>query len=259
MSVAVMTMHNNDWEKRQNSLIFVRPKIPFIGLFTPFVIPSVGHHQPIIRTTAFLRYSGFTLTELIIALAIAALLLTLAAPNMSSFIRNNRITTETNTLIAHVNLARSEATKRSCVVALCRRDPAQALPTCGGGTANDWTSGWLLYAPKPTVPAACSTTTAVNFNAANYDLLKEVPTITNGVTVTSNAAGNLLIGYKPDGQLTVAGTLRFSMCDDRPEPVVDATPFLNEAHGKNITILATGRPSLAKTGAAGTATDCTPG
>jgi hypothetical protein len=38
------------------------------------------------------------------------------------------------------------------------------------------------------------------------------------------------------------------LCDDR-----------NEAFGKNIEILITGRPSLAKTGAAGTPTDCTPG
>ncbi len=94
----------------------------------------------------------------------------------------------------------------------------------------------------------CNTTTAVNYNAAIHTLLKDEPTITNGVTVTSNAAGNLLIGYKPDGQLTAAGTLRFSLCDDR-----------NETRGKNIEILASGRPSLTKTGAAGTATDCTPG
>ena len=146
MSGAVMTMHNKEWENELSPLFFVRPKIPFVGLITPSVLPFVGLNRPFIRTQGFLRYSGFTLTELVIALAIAAILLALAAPNMSSFIRNNRITTETNTLIAHINLARSEATKRNVVVALCRKNPdpaKQSPPECGGGTANDWSSGWL--------------------------------------------------------------------------------------------------------------------
>lgn len=247
MSVAVMTMHNNEWEKRHNPLFFVRPKIPFVGLFTPSILPSIGYKQPFIRPRAFLRYSGFTLTELIIALAIAALLLTLAAPNMSSFIRNNRITTETNTLIAHINLARSEATKRNVVVALCRKNPdpeKQNPPECGGGTAKDWSSGWLVY-------ATTSTNADANFIFGTDTLLKDEPTITNGVTVTSDTDGDLRIGYLPSGQLTVAAnvTLSYSVCDDR-----------NEAHGKNITILASGRPSLTKTNAAANpSTGCAPG
>lgn len=245
MSFAVMTMPNNEWENEQNPLFFVRPKIPFVGLFIPSVRPSIGKNRPFVCLTPFFHRlahsSGFTLTELVITLAIAGILLTLAAPNMSSFIRNNRITTETNTLIAHINLARSEATKRNVVVALCRKDPAEALPTCGGGTANDWSSGWLVY-------ATTSTSADANYNSATDTLLKDEPTTTNGVTVTSNNAGNLRIGYLPNGQLTVAGPFRYSVCDDR-----------NEAYGKNLEILGTGRPSLAKTGAAGTATDCDPG
>lgn len=244
MSVTVMSVHNNEREKGQNPLFFVRPKIPFVGQFNPSVRPSVGQKQPFISPVLFSRHSthssGFTLIELVIALAIAAILLTLAAPNMSSFIRNNRITTETNTLIAHINLARSEATKRNVVVALCRRDSDEVLPTCGGGVANDWTSGWLVYVTTSTIADA-------DYDSATDTLLKEVPTIVNGVAVTSNAAGNLRIGYLPNGQVT-AGPLRFSFCDDR-----------NEANGKNIEILTSGRPSLSKTGVAGSATDCTPG
>ncbi len=240
MSVAVMTMLGNGWEKGLTPLFFVRPKIPFVGLFIPSVRPSVGPNRPFIRPMAFLRYSGFTVTELVITLAIAAVLLTLAAPNMRDFIRNNRITTETNTLIAHINLARSEATKRNVVVALCRKDPTKVV-TCGGGAANNWTSGWLVY-------ATTSTTADADYKSATDTLLKDEPTITNGITVTSNANANLRLAYLPNGQLTAAGTLRFSLCDDR-----------NEAHGKNIEILASGRPSLTKTGAVGAATNCTPG
>ncbi len=241
-------------------MIFVRPKIPFVGLITPLVKPSVGLNQPSICTSAFFRRiphsSGFTLIELIIALVIATLLLTLAVPDMRNFIRNNRITTETNTLMAHINLARSEATKRGCVVAMCRKNPdptKQNPPECGGGAANNWSSGWLVYAPTMPVggwtvanQAKCSS--EANFDPADHTLLKDEPTITNGVTVTSNNAGNLRLAYLPNGQLTSADTLRLSLCDDR-----------KETNGKNIEILTSGRPSLSKTGAAGSATDCAPG
>lgn len=255
MSVAVMTMLGNGWEKGLTPLFFVRPKIPFVGLFIPSVRPSVGPNRPFIRPMAFLRYSGFTVTELVITLAIAAVLLTLAAPNMRDFIRNNRITTETNTLIAHINLARSEATKRNVVVALCRKNPDPAKqnpPECGGGTAKDWSSGWLVYATSLT--SADAFIAAPDYDSARIPpdtLLKDEPTITNGVTVTSDTDGDLRIGYLPSGQLTVAAnvTLSYSVCDDR-----------NEAHGKNITILASGRPSLTKTNAAANpSTGCAPG
>jgi type IV fimbrial biogenesis protein FimT len=251
MSVAVKPSYDSEWEKGRNPSFFIRPKIPSVGLFTPLVFPLIGHKRPFIRNDDLFRSSGFTLTELVIALAIAALLLTLAAPNMRSFILNNRITTETNTLMAHINLARSEATKRGCVVVLCRKDPTK-VATCGGGVANDWTSGWLVYAPTLPVggwtvanQAKCST--EANFDPADHTLLKDEPTITNGVTVTSNNAGNLWLAYQANGQLTTAGTLRFSMCDDR-----------NEAFGKNIEILGSGRPVLTKTTAADPTKDCTP-
>lgn len=191
------------------------------------------------------RFAGFTLMELIITLAIASVLLTLSVPSLSTFIRNNRITTETNSFIGQINAARSEAGKRGCIVAICRRDPSKTNPTCGGGTANDWSSGWLLYAPTP--PAAdADCNTEKNFDPLIHTLIKEVPALTNGIRVTSSPFGDQRIGYRPNGYLTSDNTLRYALCDDR-----------NEAYGRLIEILPSGRPSPSKTGAAVTTT-CSP-
>ena len=55
---------------------------------------------------------GFTLIELMITLAVAAILITAALPSFNEFIKNNRLTTQANNFIATLNLARSEAPAR---------------------------------------------------------------------------------------------------------------------------------------------------
>ncbi|MCH6550161.1 MAG: prepilin-type N-terminal cleavage/methylation domain-containing protein, partial [Proteobacteria bacterium] len=58
------------------------------------------------------RTRGFTLFELMITLAVAALILSLGVPGFRNFIQNNRATTHTNDLVTALNLGRSEATRR---------------------------------------------------------------------------------------------------------------------------------------------------
>jgi type IV fimbrial biogenesis protein FimT len=50
--------------------------------------------------------TGFTLIELLIAISISMVVLTFAVPSFSSFIKNGRVTTFTNTLATDVNFAR---------------------------------------------------------------------------------------------------------------------------------------------------------
>ena len=81
---------------------------------------------------------GFTLVELIVTMAIAAIILTQAVPSFSTMISNNRLTTQTNDLVADINLARSEAIKRGLRVILCRTANPNAVAATCGGTANTW-------------------------------------------------------------------------------------------------------------------------
>lgn len=59
------------------------------------------------------KVRGFTLIELIVAIAVAAILLTVAVPSLTKLIRDNRVTSQTNELVSLINLARNEAIRRN--------------------------------------------------------------------------------------------------------------------------------------------------
>jgi type IV fimbrial biogenesis protein FimT len=85
---------------------------------------------------------GFTLMELMIVLAIAAVVLALGTPNFNEFRRNNRLTSTANDFLASVQLARGEAIKRQRIVSLCAsNNPRAANPACSTGAF----AGWIVF------------------------------------------------------------------------------------------------------------------
>lgn len=94
------------------------------------------------------RNHGFTLIELVITIAIAAILLVVGVPAMRSFIQNNKVAGETNELVTAFNLARSEALRRGEPIGVCPADDAYDNPACSN-SENDWDKGWLVYRADP--------------------------------------------------------------------------------------------------------------
>lgn len=80
------------------------------------------------------KSAGFTLIELLITVAIASVLLVVAAPSFTAFVRNSELTSRTNTLLSALNAARSEAMKTGY--------NALVVPSAGG---NDWGGGWTVF------------------------------------------------------------------------------------------------------------------
>jgi len=79
--------------------------------------------------------AGATLLELLVALAIAALLAGLAAPSMRGMIRKQQLDSAVADLFGAIDLARSQA--------IARGSRVQLVPLDSGGT--DWRSGWVVF------------------------------------------------------------------------------------------------------------------
>jgi type IV fimbrial biogenesis protein FimT len=76
---------------------------------------------------------GFTLIELMVTVAIAVILMAVAAPSFIAFQQNAELTSRTNSLLATINTARSEAMKRG--------RNAMVVPVDG----TTWASGMIVF------------------------------------------------------------------------------------------------------------------
>lgn len=166
---------------------------------------------------------GFTLLELMIGLALLALLLTLATPPLRELITANRAAVHAQTLMASLFLARTEAVKRNRRITLCKSADGA---TCT--TAGDWSQGWVVFVDETPFGAR--------------DPAEEVVRIQQGLgddfTLRNSNAGNWY-AYRPDGSALSSGGLvtgTFRIC-----PGSDSA----ELAYRVITNI-TGRPRVAK-------------
>src|SRR3990167_8877400 len=111
------------------------------------------------------REQGFTLIELIIALIIVGILVTMAVPVFNSFIQNHRISSSSDQLYYYLQYARSEAIKRSANIYI------------SFNTGDSWCYGI-------STGSACDCTTASNCNlgAVSYGAAGQLTLSTSGMS-----------------------------------------------------------------------------
>jgi type IV fimbrial biogenesis protein FimT len=85
-----------------------------------------------LRTT-HRRITGFTIIEMMVALAVLAVLVLVAAPSFSDLVTGSRVRTATSEVHTTLIFARSEAIKRAMAVDI--------VPAAGG-----WSNGWQVMA-----------------------------------------------------------------------------------------------------------------
>lgn len=183
------------------------------------------------RHTALCNLSGFTLPELITTLAVVSIVTTTAIPGMQSLVQNNRMTTQVNTLVANLHLARSEAVKRGQRTTLC-----QSPDGISCGTSNDWHDGWILF-------------TDPNHNHVfdqNETLIRVQQKMTGNTTIklTRSFGINHYMFYEPTGFTDTNG--RFTFCDKS-----------GQAKKRGIIYYRTGRPRFTYTGTPNKPLECT--
>src|SRR6185369_496626 len=84
--------------------------------------------------------AGFTMIELMVTIAIMAILAAIAAPSFNEAILSNKLAGYANNFVASAQLARSEAVKRNKPVRICRSANGTSCATSG-----TWRQGWIVF------------------------------------------------------------------------------------------------------------------
>lgn len=125
--------------------------------------------------------------ELLVVLAIAAILAAVATPSMTGMINNMRQSSTITQLVGDLNRARSEAVKRNRRILVCPRGTDIA---CGAS----WGNGWLVCYDE-TLDGACDTAPVDGTNP--NPMVVHSPLNTNlTLTLTAGAAP---IYFNPNG------------------------------------------------------------
>lgn len=82
---------------------------------------------------------GFTLTELMIVVAIAGITVALALPSFNDALVRNRLASQTNDFIAAVSMARTASLGANAGGGICAANDDQTA--CGGS----WDNGWIVW------------------------------------------------------------------------------------------------------------------
>ncbi len=185
---------------------------------------------------------GFTLVELITAIAIFIILTAVGIPGYISYVRNGQLSNISTTLFSDLMYARSEAMKRKINVVVCRSaNPTASPPVCGGGTNTNWSTGWFVFADVGGTAGSYDNGTDVLLRISNPSM--------NTVKITSNSTAGTRITYGSDGALVIASVPSIlAMCDDR-----DGNGTYDTVYGRQINIIAIGRPQIS----VGNITSCT--
>lgn len=169
---------------------------------------------------------GFTLIELMVTIAIAAILLTVGIPSMAKFITDTRVSASVNGFVGAMSMARSEAIKRGRLVTICRSVNAESGTTgCTGG--GDWSSGWLVYVENSSSSniGAYDTAEEVIFRQGALPSSLTVSTAVNAITF--NGSGEPIGGFASAGfNFNASGDFARQICiarSGRVKVIRDAT------------------------------------
>ncbi len=151
--------------------------------FPKILRPLFPAHRP--RTFQPPAFAGFTLVELVAALAVIAIVLAVGMPAMAGIRDSSQLSSTTNDFFSSLYLARSEAIKRNSRGTMCKSADGEVCTNTGA-----WEQGWIVFHD-------------VNNNAdrdADETLIQRADPLPDGWHVSGNLNVSRYISYSPTGK-----------------------------------------------------------
>jgi len=95
------------------------------------------------------KLSGFTLVEMLMTVAVAAILLVIGIPSFRYVTNSNRIAAEINGLLGDMQFARLRSGQRGDTGHGLR---IHELDGCDGVNVNTWQNGWIVFSDPTATP-----------------------------------------------------------------------------------------------------------
>lgn len=135
---------------------------------------------------------GFTLVELMIVVALIAIIGGMALPAFRDMVASNRLMTSANGIITTFHQARSDAIRQSRTVSI-----VACKPDCGNTGTQSWSNGWQIFV------------------AGNATAISEHAPLSS--TISSTASGSIPLAtsyaYSSQGRLDITTKNAIKLCD----------------------------------------------
>jgi type IV fimbrial biogenesis protein FimT len=181
------------------------------------------------------KQAGFTLLELMLTVALLAVVMGFGLPNMQEFVRNSRMSSSANDIISDFNFARSEAVKRRVPITLCKSQDGAACDADDAAPFNRW----VIFVDDAD-PALVEGTDGDGVIDGGEVILRDRQ-LPDSITVTTND-DEIRATFLPTGfpRIETENVDFFVLCDVRGN-VVSAG---GDSAARAIVVLPTGRPSV---------------
>lgn len=174
---------------------------------------------------------GYTLVEILIVLAILAIVSSISTGFYRSAIYASKIDIARNLIATDMALTRSEAIQRNARVMMCKSSSGEE---CNKRRDMGWESGWIVFVDQDG-----------DRNVSQAEpIIRVQPALANGTGIKYRGSGtSRYIRYKPNGMTGANGT--FTFCNDA-----------SGAFAKALILFRTGRLRHSKTTSRGDPLDC---
>jgi len=153
------------------------------------------------------RRNGFSLIEVIVTMAIAAVVLSIGAPGFQSYTQNNRRTIAINEMAIALQLARNSAVSRRVPVTLCKSP--NGIHCVTGGDSGDWSQGWMMFTNPNHIDGVAGLT------AGTEVLLRVHSALHSNTTLTGSGPVVNQVTFVPRGKINNGFGGTITHCDSR--------------------------------------------